>query len=49
MTTTEDWVTPLIRLKDIKKTYLMGKVPVNALRGLDLEIHDGEMSVGVGN
>jgi len=43
MTTIESWETPLVRLKDIKKTYLMGKVPVNALRGLDLEIADGEM------
>ena len=43
MTTTEQWETPLVRLRDIKKTYLMGKVPVNALRGLDLEITDGEM------
>ena len=43
MTTTEQWETPLVRLKDVKKTYLMGKVPVNALRGLDLEISDGEM------
>ena len=43
VTMTESWETPLVRLKDIRKTYLMGKVPVNALRGLDLEIADGEM------
>jgi ABC-type lipoprotein export system ATPase subunit len=43
MTTTEEWVTPLIRLKDIKKTHLMGKVPVPALRGIDMDISDGEM------
>jgi len=43
MTTTEEWVTPLIHLKDIKKTYLMGKVPVSALRGIDMDISDGEM------
>lgn len=43
MTMTESWETPLVRLKDIKKTYLMGRVPVNALRGLDLEFNDGEM------
>lgn len=43
MTMTESWETPLVRLKDIKKTYLMGRVPVNALRGLDLEVNDGEM------
>jgi len=40
---TEDWVTPLIRLRDIKKTYLMGKVQVAALRGVDMEISDGEI------
>jgi putative ABC transport system ATP-binding protein len=40
---TEPWDTPAIRLRDIKKTYLMGKVPVEALRGLDLDIQDGEM------
>jgi len=40
---TEEWTTPLIKLTDIKKTYIMGKVPVNALRGMDLAISDGEM------
>jgi putative ABC transport system ATP-binding protein len=39
----EDWVTPLIRLNNIKKTYVMGKVPVGALQGVNLEISDGEM------
>jgi len=48
MTTTEDWVTPLIRLKDIKKTYLMGRVPVEALRGVDIDIADGEMVAAMG-
>jgi len=43
VTTTDEWTTPLIRLKDIKKTYMMGKVPVPALRGMDMEIADGEM------
>ncbi|NIM07276.1 MAG: ATP-binding cassette domain-containing protein [Armatimonadetes bacterium] len=40
---TEDWVKSLIKLKDIKKTYMMGKVPVDALRGTSMEIQDGEM------
>ncbi len=48
MTMTESWETSLVRLKDIKKTYLMGKVPVNALRGMDLEIADGEMMAIMG-
>jgi putative ABC transport system ATP-binding protein len=43
MMPSKDWVMPLLRLKDVKKTYLMGKVRVNALQGVDLEIHDGEM------
>jgi len=33
----------LIGLRDIKKAYQMGKVPVHALRGVDLCIEDGEM------
>ena len=48
MTTTEEWVAPLIRLKDIKKTYVMGKVPVHALQGLDLDVFDGEMAAIMG-
>jgi ABC-type lipoprotein export system ATPase subunit len=43
MTTTESWETPLVRLKDIRKTYLMGEVPVNALQGIDLDVQEGEM------
>jgi putative ABC transport system ATP-binding protein len=48
MSMTEDWVTPLIRLKDVKKTYVMGRVPVHALRGVDLEIHEAEMAAIMG-
>jgi putative ABC transport system ATP-binding protein len=48
MTVTDEWTTPTIRLKDIKKIYLMGKVPVPALRGVDLEIADGEMMAIIG-
>jgi putative ABC transport system ATP-binding protein len=32
----------LIRLEQVTKTYRMGKVEVNALRGIDLEVSDGE-------
>ncbi len=32
----------LIKLKEVWKTYLMGKVEVHALRGLDLEVKKGE-------
>jgi len=48
VTTTEEWVKPLVRLKDIKKTYVMGKVPVHALQGIDLDISDGEMVAVMG-
>jgi putative ABC transport system ATP-binding protein len=34
---------PLIQLREIKKVYQMGKVPVEALRGVDIEIQDNEM------
>ncbi len=33
----------LIELIDIKKSYILGKVKVNALRGVNLKIADGEM------
>jgi len=32
----------VIRLEDVKKTYLMGQVAVHALNGLTLDIKDGE-------
>jgi ABC-type lipoprotein export system ATPase subunit len=38
-----DLYEPIIRLRGIKKTYQMGKVPVEALRGVDLDIQDNEM------
>jgi len=37
------WQTPLIRLEDIRKTYLMGRVPVGALRGVNMDVRDREM------
>uniref|UniRef100_A0A7C2P5D2 ABC transporter ATP-binding protein n=1 Tax=candidate division WOR-3 bacterium TaxID=2052148 RepID=A0A7C2P5D2_UNCW3 len=33
---------PLIELIDIKKTYFLDEVPVEVLRGISLEIHEGE-------
>lgn len=33
---------PVIRLQDVWKTYVMGKVSVDALRGLSIEVHKGE-------
>ncbi len=32
----------LIRLADIRKTYYMGQFEVNALRGLNVDIHEGD-------
>jgi len=48
MTVIDSSARPLIQLKDVKKTYLMGKMPVNALRGLDLDVWDGEMAAIMG-
>ena len=32
----------VIRLESVKKTYMLGKVPVRALRGVSMKIHQGE-------
>jgi putative ABC transport system ATP-binding protein len=45
---TENWNKPLVALRDVKKTYLMGKVPVEALRGITLNIEKGEMAAIMG-
>ena len=37
------WTTPLIALGGIKKVYQMGKVPVEALQGVEMQIQEGEM------
>ena len=38
----------IIRMSDIRKVYDTGKVKVEALKGIDLEIHKGEMVAIVG-
>src|SRR6476620_5398004 len=38
----------IIRMADIRKTYDTGKVKVEALKGIDLEVHKGEMLAIVG-
>ncbi|WP_202320598.1 ABC transporter ATP-binding protein [Archaeoglobus neptunius] len=38
----------MLELRDVWKTYRMGKVEVNALRGIDLEIEMGEFVVVLG-
>lgn len=42
MTTTDQFQQPMLRLRDIYKTYIMGDQVVTALDGLDLDIHMGE-------
>jgi putative ABC transport system ATP-binding protein len=37
-----DHVEVLIRLENVKKTYMMGKVPVGALRGINMHVYRGE-------
>ncbi|MFW5977457.1 MAG: ATP-binding cassette domain-containing protein, partial [Candidatus Nanoarchaeia archaeon] len=39
---------PVIELKDVWRTYLMGENEVHALRGLDLTVYEGEFLAVVG-
>ena len=36
--------TPIVEMKDVKKTYRQGKIDVQALRGLDLVVEPGEFT-----
>jgi len=38
----------VIELREVWKTYVMGKVGVNALRGVDLQVEKGEFVVVLG-
>ena len=35
-------VTTIVEAVDLKKTYMLGKVPVNALRGVNLKVESGD-------
>lgn len=39
---------PVFAMKDVTKVYAMGEVEVHALRGVDLELHEGEFTVLLG-
>lgn len=41
-------MSSFIELKDVKKTYKMGEVEINALSGIDFKIEEGEFVVIVG-
>jgi putative ABC transport system ATP-binding protein len=34
--------TPVVEITDLKKTYMLGKIPVEALRGINLRVERGE-------
>src|SRR3990170_100979 len=34
--------TPVVEAKDLKKTYMLGKIPVEALRGVNLRVDVGD-------
>jgi putative ABC transport system ATP-binding protein len=40
--TEEDFLPKVIELKDLTKTYMMGQVPVEALRGVSLKVYKGD-------
>jgi len=40
--------TPVVETVDLKKTYLLGKVPVNALQGVNLKVKKGDFVAVLG-
>ena len=41
-------ISPLVVLENVTKTYMLGEIPVEALRGVDLELARGEVVVLLG-
>ena len=39
---------PIIKISDLKKTYMMGHIPVSAIDGINLTIYPGELALIVG-
>jgi putative ABC transport system ATP-binding protein len=39
---------PVVETSDLKKTYMLGKVPVNALRGVNLKVEGGDFLAVLG-
>ena len=37
-----EYQSVVVRMRNVRKTYLLGKVPLDALKGVDLEIYTGE-------
>ncbi|MCJ7635185.1 ABC transporter ATP-binding protein [Candidatus Bathyarchaeota archaeon] len=35
-------MTPVVETRNLKKTYILGKVPVNAIQGVNLKVEDGD-------
>ena len=35
-------MTALVEAKDLKKTYMLGKVPVEAVRGVNMKVEAGD-------